>query len=131
MPQLQSVALLDRAATPLSHPFVPRSIDNGVAVVVETSGVPIGENKLTVSMRRAADKFRGRLVLTMPVVVNETINGVVKPVVVRVAIANLEFVFDEKSSTQERTNLIGMLSDALGTGKVLINDTFVKLEGIY
>jgi hypothetical protein len=67
----------------------------------------------------------------LPVVVTETINGVASPVVVRTAFVTLQAVFDEKSTEQERTDAIGLMSSALATGKVLVNDALVKLEGVY
>jgi len=131
MPALQSISILDRAATPVAHVFQPRDVSGGVGLVVNSTGVSVGEERLTVSMRKAASKFRGKLSLAIPVVVNETINGVTRPSVVRTAYANIEVTFDETSSTQERTNIIGMLADALNPSKPLVHKCFVELEGVY
>ncbi|DAD52424.1 coat protein [ssRNA phage SRR5466725_9] len=132
MAALQSVTATDRATpTPIVHTFTPRDVKDGVGLVVRTAGVPVGEEKLTVSMRKSASKYRGKLTMALPVVVDETVNGVVTPKVVRTAYATLEVTFDETSSTQERTNLIGMLADLLGTGKVLVHSSLVNLEGVY
>lgn len=130
MPQLQNVVLTDRAGTPVNHTFVPRDIVSGVATVVEFSGVPIGESRLTLSLRRTA-KYKGRMVLTVPVVQTETINGITSPKVVRTAIAEVNFTFDPTSTEQERKDLIGMLESALGSSKTLVNDTYVKLQNVY
>ncbi|DAD50963.1 coat protein [ssRNA phage SRR6255746_4] len=132
MPALQSISINDRATpTPVAHVFQPRDVQNGTGLVVSNSGVPVGEEKLTVSMRKSASKFRGKLTLTVPVVQTETVNGISIPVAVRTAYATLDVTFDETSSTQERTNLIGMLADALGTSKTLVHNTLVGLEGVY
>jgi len=132
MPALQSISINDRATpTPVAHVFQPRDVQNGTGLVVSNSGVPVGEEKLTVSMRKSASKFRGKLTLTVPVVQTETVNGISVPVAVRTAYATLDVTFDETSSTQERTNLIGMLADALGTSKTLVHNTLVGLEGVY
>jgi len=131
MPQLQNVILTDRATTPVNHTFTPRDIVDGIATVVETTGVPVGENRLTLSLRRNATKIKGRLVLTMPVVQTETINGISRPSVVRFAIAEVLFSFDSTSTEDERKNLVGMLESALGASKTLVNDTFVKLQNVY
>lgn len=130
MPQLQNVVLTDRAGTPVNHTFVPRDIIGGVATVVEFSGVPVGESRLTLSLRRSA-KYKGRMVLTVPVVQTETINGIASPKVVRTAIAEVNFTFDPTSTEQERKDLIGMLESALGSSKTLVNDTYVKLQNVY
>lgn len=133
MPQLQSVILTDRTpVTPVNLTFVPRDIDsNGVGTVVNTPGTPIGEKRLTVSMKKRNSRYVGQARLTLPVVATETINGVSRPIVVRTAYVNVDVTFDEKSTEQERTDAIGLMSSALGTGKVLVNDALVKLEGVY
>lgn len=131
MPQLQNLVLTDRAATPVNHTFTPRDIVDGVATVVETSGVPIGENRLSLSLRRSGSKVKGRLTLTLPVVQTETINGISRPAVVRNAIADVHLSFDSSSTEQERKDLIGQLASAFDPGKALVNDTFVKLQNVY
>jgi hypothetical protein len=133
MPALQSVVLTDRTpVTPVNITFVPRGKDpKGVGEVVASLGTPIGEKRCTVSMTKRGTRFVGQVRLVLPVVVTETINGVSSPVVVRTAYANLEVSFDEKSTEQERTDAVGLMSSALGTGKVLINDALVKLEEVY
>lgn len=132
MPQLQNLVLKDRASTPVDHTFTPRDITSGVATVIETSGVPVGNSKLSISLRTTPQgRYKAELKLAIPTVVNETINGVVVPKVSRTAYADVTFTFDSTSSEAERNNLVGMLADALSTGKVLVNDTVVKLQGIY
>lgn len=130
MPQLQNVVLTDRATTPASHTFTPREITNGVAVVAETSGVPVGENRLSLSFKRTT-KLKTRMILVLPTVQTETVNGIGRPKVVREAIANVEFSFSPESTEQERKDLVGMLMSSLDPSKVLINDTVVKAQGIY
>lgn len=132
MPQLQNLVLTDRAATPVAHTFTPRSIDSGVAMVVESSGIPIGDNRVTISSTRTtAGRYKVKLQYTFPVLVNETINGVSTPKVARSAYADISFSFDSTSTEAERNNVVGMVMDSLGTGKVLVNDTVVKLQGVY
>lgn len=132
MPQLQSIVLTDRTpTTPVNLTFVPRDITNGVGMVVNAAGVPIGEKKLSVSLKRVGSRYKSELRLVLPVVVNETINGVTRPVVVRTAFVTVQATFDETSTKQERDDAIGMIASALGTGKVLVNDTVVNLENVY
>lgn len=132
MPQLQNLVLTDRAATPVAHTFTPRSIDSGVAMVVESSGIPIGDNRVTISSTRTtAGRYKVKLQYTFPVLVNETINGVSTPKVARSAYPDISFSFDSTSTEAERNNVVGMVMDSLGTGKVLVNDTVVKLQGVY
>lgn len=129
MPSLQNISLNDRV--PVAHAFVPRDIKGGVGLVVANGGTPVGEERLTISMRKSGARYRGALRLSLPVVVNEVINGVTKPSVARTAYVEVTVNFDETSTETERTNAIGMLADALGTSKTLVHNALVKLEGVY
>jgi len=134
MPQLASTTLTDRTpTTPVVHTFTPRDIVSGVGTVIETSGVPIGNSRLSVSLSQTASSGRYKAIvkLARPVVATQVVNGVSTPVVVRTAFADLTFTFDSTSSEQERNDIVGMLADALGTSKTLINDVVVKLQGVY
>lgn len=133
MPQLQNVVLKDRKATPVDHTFTPRDITSGVATVIETTGVPVGNSRLSLSLRQVngSGRYRAELKLAVPVVVNETINGVVTPKVQRTSYADVAFTFDPTSSEAERNDIVGMLADALAPAKTLVNDTVVKLQGVY
>ncbi len=134
MPQLQPVTLTDRATpTPVDHLFTPEQIVGNVGSVIESAGVPLGNKRLTVSTKRASQsgKYKSELRLTIPVVQDETVNGVVRPTVTRVAYANVDFTFDPASSEQERNDVVGMLRSALSTTSTLVNDAVVKLQGVY
>lgn len=132
MPQLQSLVLTDRTpGSPVDLTFVPRDIVGGVGTVINSSGVPIGDKRLAISVRKAQSRYHGELRFTIPVVQTETINGIGRPVVVRTAYVTVKTSFDDKSSEQERNDAIGLLASALLPGKTLVNDTIVKLEGVY
>jgi hypothetical protein len=132
MPQLQNLVLTDRTpVTPVDRTFVPRDIVNGVGVVVNAAATPIGGQTVSVSLKKATSRYKGEVRLVIPVVQTETINGVDRPVVVRTAYLTLQTSFDEESTEQERTDAIGMLANGLGTGKTLVHDALVKLQGVY
>lgn len=132
MPQLQNLVLTDRTpVTPVDHTFTPRDITGGVGAVVENAGVPVGESRVTVSQKQNGNKHVGEVRLSIPVVQTEDINGIERPVVVRVAYVTLKTTFDGESTEQERTNAIGMMASALGTGKTLVHDALVKLQGVH
>ncbi len=132
MPQLQNLSLTDRASTPVVHAFTPLDIKDGVGKVVETSGVPIGNNSYSVSVKQnGGGKYKAVLKLVMPVVQTQTINGIATPVVVRTAYAEMTFTFDPSSTTQERDNIVGMFADSLAKSKTLVNDAVVNLQGVY
>lgn len=131
MPSLQNLVLTDRATTPVNHTFTPRDSAGGVGTVVETTGVPIGESKFTISNRRVGEKLKGKAVLTIPVVQVGVVNGVSRPTVVRSAIISMDVTFSTESTEQERNDAIGMFASSLQTSKTLVNDAFVKAQGIY
>lgn len=132
MPQLQNVVLTDRASTPVDHTFTPRDIRDGVGTTVETTGVPVGNPRLSVALRQTANgRYKAEVRLVVPVIVNETINGVVVPKVARIGSAVATFDFEQTSSEAERNNLVGMFASAFAPSKVLINDTIVGLQGVY
>lgn len=129
MPALQNLVLADRV--PTNHTFVPRDVKNGTGLVVANAGMPLGEERVSIAMRRSGAKFRGDMKIAVPVVVSEVINGVTRPSVARTHYAQVLVTFDEGSTETERNNFIGMVQDSLGTGKTLVNNAFVKLEGVY
>lgn len=133
MPQLNNLVLTDRATpTPVNHTFTPRDIVGNVATVVESSGVPLGDNRFSVSLSQTGTgRYKARLTLNIPKVETAIINGLSVPKVVRNAIADLTFTFDATSTEQERKDLVGMLMSALDPAKTLVNDTVTKLQGIY
>lgn len=130
MPTLQSIVLTDRTpTTPVNYTFDPVDVVNQVGTVAHTTnGVRFGQMTLTVSTKKSGTRYRSRVNLAVPVI-NTGGNADVKPIL-RSGYANLEFVFDETSTQQERTNLVGMLASALGTNKVLVHDAVVNLQGI-
>jgi len=133
MPQLQNLVLTDRAATPVAHTFAPLEITNGVAAVAESSGIPLGNNRVTLSLTRTKDngRYKPSLKFTFPVVQTETINGVSRPVAVRTAYCDMTFTFDPSSTTQERKDVVGMVQSSLDASKQLTNDLIVGLQAVY
>lgn len=132
MPQLQNLVLTDRAGTPVNHTFVPRDIVNNVGSVVESSGIPLGDKRVTVGLRRNGNsKFITEFRYTFPVTDTQVINGISSTVVTRIAYATLTFTFDPSSTEQERKDAVGMVQSSLDASKVLTNDMVIKLQGVY
>lgn len=133
MPQLQNLVLTDRAATPVAHTFTPLDIREGVAAVIESSGVPVGNSKYTIGSPKRTNS--GRYVipvsLYVPVISNQVVNGIATPVVTRFARVKAEFDFDPTSTTQERKDLVGMFQSSLDSSKALTNDVLISLQGVY
>lgn len=131
MPQLQVLSLTDRQATPVAHAFQPESISQNVGSVVENKDVPIGNPRYSISLRQTAKSYKGTIKFAVPVVANQTISGVITPVVVRTSYVNAEFEFDKTSTQSERNDVVGMFQSSLAPSAVLVNDTLVKLQGVY
>lgn len=132
MPALTSLVLKDRASTPVDHTFTPSDVKDGVGTVVESTGMKLGDSKYSVSSRKTTGgRYAGKLKLEVPVVENQTVNGVTRPVVTRVAYATIDFSFAAESTTAERNNLVGMLADSLAKSKTLVDKTIVELEGVW
>lgn len=132
MPALTSLVLTDRESTPVNHTFVPDDRVGGVGVLVESTGVKLGDSKFTLSSRKTANgRHRATLKLEIPRVENAVIDGLSVPKVVRTAYATVELSFSDASTTQERKNLVGMLEDSLKSAKTMVNAVIVDLEGIY
>lgn len=129
---MTAIALADREATPVTHTFNPSTPANGVARLINgASGVPLGNEILTVSTRKSGSRYKTKLVLTMPVVQTQIVSGVSTPVVVRVAYAEVNFTVEETSSTQERKNLVGLMANALSASQATLNDVITNLNPLY
>lgn len=127
-----NLVINDRAATPVAHTFVPDGNDaNGVLVFTEKTGVPAGEARFTLSQSSSNGKLRPRLKFLLPVLVTETINGVTSPRVSRTAHVNMEFVFDELSTEQERKDAVGFAYNTLAASQTMINDLLTKQLQVY
>ena len=83
------------------------------------------------SLRQTAKAYKATLKFVVPVVVTQTINGVSTPIVARTSFVNCEFEFDKTSTEQERNDVVGMFQSSLASNAVLVNDTVVKLQGVY
>lgn len=131
MPAFANISLVDDAATPVTHTFVPRDIEGGVASFVESSGVPIGDLAVTASLRKTTTgRYRGLIKSRFPVVATQTINGVATPVVVRTINCEIAFTFDATSSEQERKDAVKMMQYTLASGNIT-KEMLTKLQGIY
>jgi hypothetical protein len=132
MAQAATITVNDRAATPVAHAFKPRDVDTGIAIFAESASVPLGDKIITLRWRKAENGRRYcRLMLTSPTLVDELINGVVVPKVVRTALVDATFRFDGTSTAQERMNTIGMFANALASSQALVMSTLVDFEGVW
>jgi len=134
MPAFQNLILTDRAATPVAKTFAPieRNTQTGVVTVAHSDdGSVLARKKLTLSTRKVNGKRKVRMLLQVPVVQTETINGIASPRVVREIYIDATFTIPDTSSDQEKKDAIGMFQSAFDSSKVLVNDTIIKGETIW
>ena len=137
MAAIATITVPDAAGTPVNHNFVPSRIEGDTASYVEQSATSsTGFWPLTVTQRAPLtgqkDRvFRTKINLAIPRVVQETINGVMKPSVVRTAFAEVHLSFGNESTLQERKNLVGMVYSALAPNQTMINSVITNLENVY
>jgi hypothetical protein len=133
MTESTSFAVADREDTPVTHTFTPNGFDknNPIAFFRNSGSTHIEDENLSISWRETATNRKVRLKLTLPTVVSETINGVTRSSLERVAIADVQFTFSSTSVEQERDNFVGLLVNALSASNTVLHNTVVKNEAIW
>jgi len=128
MPQLNQLVLKDKDN--VDHTFSPTGITGGVATLEESTGIPIGNKRLTLSSSQtAAGRRKVTLKFAIPIVQDASVNGVSRPTVVRTGYADLTFSFDGGSSTAERHMVRHFLAQSLSNAMIesMVND----LQSVY
>jgi len=129
MPQLVPVVITDLQGD--THTFNPNGISNGVATLVQSTGVPIGDKRLSISSTRTqTGKLKSAIKMVVPVVQDVVSGGISRPTVVRTAYADITFTHDETSSTVERDHTWQMLAAILASSS-LIHDTVTGPSTLY
>lgn len=127
-----NIVIADRAGTPVNHTYSPDGDDkNGVALWSEKGTIPAGNAKYSASVKLSNGKYRANLRLAVPIVQTQTINGVASPVVVRTAYVEVSTTFDALSSTQERSDAIGLMANSMAASQTQINDILVNLTPVW
>lgn len=110
--------------------FQPRDITNGVATYVRSTGIPIADQKVTISQSRTpTGRIKTVMKISIPEVQDVVVNGVSRPTVVRVGYAEMNFTAESTSSSLERENMSALIY-SLFTGD-LITKTVINLETLY
>lgn len=111
MSQLAQITLNDGTE---DFVFKPSGIDNnGVATLVNGEGVILADKKHSISARTSTQRRKATLKLDLPVVSDETINGISQPKQVRKAYVRADFDFSVMSNTSERLMARKLLIAAL------------------
>lgn len=133
MPNLQSLAVTDRAGTPVTYILLPVKEEGGTGTVALTdaSGAVITEKRFSIGQRRSGSRIRSVLRLRVPTIVTEVINGVSSSAVAREAYVDCVFNFADNSTEQERNDIVGMFASALAPNKPLVHDCVVKGQAVW
>lgn len=135
MPAFQSIVVTDRQGTPVNYTLVPsqRDILKGIYTVSlpDASGSYVSERRLSASTRKTQDRLKVSIRYRLPIVVNETINGVVRPTLLRESFATTLFDFHKDSLESERNNFMGEYHSLWMPTKAFIHDAVVKGQDYY
>lgn len=121
MAALGNLTLTDAAATPVNHTYYPQPDTNNVGLarwVDRASGIALGFPFVTLWMRRPSPATRSWKVtakVSMPVLEvtsPSTASGIQPaPTLAYTLIANVDFVLPERSTLQERKDLLAIFKD--------------------
>lgn len=125
MGQLAQITLNDGTSDLV---FKPAGIDsNNVATLVNSDGVIVKDKSLTVSARLSAQRRKTTTKVVLPVVQDETINGIVSPKGVRTSYVRIDTDFSVYATTAERVQAINLataaVKNALIKAVIVDNDT--------
>lgn len=130
MPQFVPVTI--GGAGGVSHNYKPRDITAGVATLVESTGIPIGDRRISLSTTRSQNgKVKLVIKFAQPVVENVTVNGVTRPTVTRTNYSEMSFNFDGSSTKNDRDDLRFQMKEFLDTLNPLTVGYIHDLEGLY
>jgi hypothetical protein len=132
MPALANVILTDRATTPVQHTFAPNGREADGGRYSKAGLAVIGDYLLSVKPRKTPSGRRKiDIEITVPVLVAETINGVVSYSVTRASRAKVSLDLAPDSTVQERKDLMGFLESLCKASATQINDLVVNNEMIW
>lgn len=139
MTAIAALTLADGAATPVNHTFSPVNIDsNGIAKWADRStGIPIGFPALTFMLKNPSKgsksyKVSAKVVLpVLEVTSPSTMTGIQPaPTLAYNLLATIEFVLPERSTLQQRKDLLAYVKNALANASV-IPPAVENFEAVY
>lgn len=97
------------------HVFTPFNIDpQGVAKWVKTGTTPVGDETMTVSVKKMpSGKFRTLLKIVVPKVQDVDVGGVTRPTVIKTGILSIEFTSEGTHTVSERDELLMLVRSAV------------------
>lgn len=132
MSAINTITVADAAATPVNHNFIPHKIVGDVAWYNEKSATSAqGFMPLSVSLRSpqagtGARVFRQQVNFAMPVLMTDSEGNEVVSHTLR---ANVEFILPERSTLQERKDVLELTRNILENSQ--ITDAVENLNNVY
>lgn len=129
MPALSTVILTTRlydSVAETSQTYYPtgwggQNRDVAILRRQQSDAGTLGDRTLTASFKQTNGKLRTKLVLAVPIVQTETINGVDRDLLLRTGYAEVNFTFSMDSTKAERDQVVSMIASGLDQGKILSN----------
>jgi hypothetical protein len=130
MPSITTLTIDDRESTPVSHTYVPSAGEGSkYQSWVSSNGVIVADKRLALTNKMNGTSRKTGLVFADPIVADETINGVTRPLVIRSGYAELRFTFSVDSTLQERANLVGKIHNVTAPEQVFMMKVLQDGEG--
>jgi len=132
MPAITSLALLNRAGTPVAVNFDPVRIEGNVAYFRAPGNTSLGDKSMSVSARVTAGGYRKVVTkFVVPVVSTDTSTGVDIVSVVRKAHCNVEFTFAPDATEDEMNEIIAYAEASLASGQVTLDPVLTQGAALY
>lgn len=127
MAQLSNIVINDGTA---DVTYVPYQIDSGnIARLRTNTDLAIASSELSVNARNGSTNRNVTLKITLPTVVNETVNGVVSPRVTRTRTVSVDLSLPKTTTSAERLAARVMLSNLLKN--TLVASVIDNNDGLY
>jgi len=132
MPAITSLALLNRAGTPVAVDFDPVRIEGNVAYFRAPGNTSLGDKSMSVSARVTAGGYRKVVTkFVVPVVSTDTSTGVDIVSVVRKAHCNVELTFAPDATEDEMNEIIAYAEASLASGQVTLDPVLTQGAALY
>lgn len=139
MPAIAGITIADGQPTPVNRTFAPLGVSSDFVASYEnrSGGIQVGYDTLSIGFRRANGKVRNNKVtlkMSLPIleVTSPATSTGIQPQPTKAYSCDVfvDFVCSDRSSAQDRKNLVTLLRNALASAGVV--DTCVQnLESVY
>jgi len=139
MPAIANIVIADGQPTPVNRTFAPLGVSSDLVATYEnrSTGIQVGYDTLSLGFRRANGKSHNNkltLKLSLPIleVTSPATSTGIQPQPTRAYSCDVfvDFVCSDRSTTQDRKNLVTLLRNALVASGV-VDTCFQNLESVY